>query len=136
MTYKIQNKETGDIIDTLVTLHEAKKALENYENQDKKDGNYEPDFYEIVENQYSIYHLKEGDYSWSLKKVIGSKDEAIEELQRWADIDASNLEDEAIIVSLEDVGEGYGHDQNYYRVMKSEEKYLTRNEAVKIYCYY
>lgn len=47
--YAIQDRETGTRIDIFGTLEEAKKALEEYENDDMKDGVYTPDFYEIVE---------------------------------------------------------------------------------------
>lgn len=49
------NRETGTFIDEFETLEEAKKAIEEYEAQDKKDGVYEADFYEVEdENHYSI----------------------------------------------------------------------------------
>ena len=46
-TYKIQNKETGTVIESGLTLEDAKKTLDAFEAQDKEDGIYEPDFYEI-----------------------------------------------------------------------------------------
>ena len=45
----IQQRETGSHIAYLDTMHQAEKQLEAYEEQDKKDGTYEPDFYEITE---------------------------------------------------------------------------------------
>lgn len=49
------NRETGTFIDEFETLEEAKKAIEEYEAQDKKDGVYEADFYEVEdENHCSI----------------------------------------------------------------------------------
>ena len=47
--YATQDRETGTMIDIFDTLEEAEKALEEYENDDMKDGVYTPDFYEIVE---------------------------------------------------------------------------------------
>ena len=47
--YAIQDKETGTRIDIFGTLEEAEKALEEYENDDMKEGVYTSDFYEIVE---------------------------------------------------------------------------------------
>ena len=47
--YAIQDKETGTRIDTFDTLEEAKRTLEEYENDDMKEGVYTSDFYEIVE---------------------------------------------------------------------------------------
>lgn len=48
-TYTIQDKEAGNVIETGLTLDEAKATLEKFENDDKKEGSYTPDFYEIVE---------------------------------------------------------------------------------------
>jgi hypothetical protein len=45
--FSIRCKETGTLIDEFANLTEAKNALFEYETEDKKDGTYEPDFYEI-----------------------------------------------------------------------------------------
>ena len=45
--YIIQDSEAGNFIDKYITLNEAKKALINFETQDKKEGIYKPYFYEI-----------------------------------------------------------------------------------------
>ena len=47
--FVIRDSEAGNLIDTFNTLEEAKNELSDYEEQDKKDGTYEEDFYEIVE---------------------------------------------------------------------------------------
>lgn len=47
--YIIQDSETGTFIDQFDTYQEAQKELERYENEDKQDGTFTPDFYEIVE---------------------------------------------------------------------------------------
>tara|TARA_R110000868_G_scaffold400868_1_gene675588 strand:+ start:2250 stop:2405 length:156 start_codon:yes stop_codon:yes gene_type:complete len=47
--YKIQDKETGTIIEDNLTENEAKKLLIVYEIEDNKNEIYEKDFYEIVE---------------------------------------------------------------------------------------
>ena len=47
--YGIQDREAGNLIDVFNTLSEAKMELSRYEESDKEDGIYEPDFYEIVE---------------------------------------------------------------------------------------
>ena len=47
--YARQDKETGTEIDIFSTLEEAEKALEQYEDDDIKEGVYTADFYEIVE---------------------------------------------------------------------------------------
>lgn len=47
--YIIQDRETGTFIDEFNSYTEALKGLEEFENDDKKEGIYTPDFYEIVE---------------------------------------------------------------------------------------
>jgi hypothetical protein len=47
--YKIQDRQAGNIIDTCLTLAEAKNLLNQFEKEDKKDGCFEVNFYEIVE---------------------------------------------------------------------------------------
>jgi hypothetical protein len=47
--YKIQDRQTGELIESNLTLEQAKQILEVFETTDKSDGTYEPDFYEIVE---------------------------------------------------------------------------------------
>lgn len=47
--YIIQDREAGNIISTFLTMSDAQTALNEYENSDKKDGIYVPDFYEIKE---------------------------------------------------------------------------------------
>ena len=46
--YIIQDKEAGNIIESNLTLEKANELLKLYEETDKKEGNYTPDFYEIV----------------------------------------------------------------------------------------
>lgn len=49
------DKETGTFIEEFATIEEAKKAIEKYENDDKKERTYTKDFYDIVdENHISI----------------------------------------------------------------------------------
>lgn len=48
--YIIRDREAGNIINTFSTYKEAEKMLNEYEEQDKKDGYYTPNFYEIKEN--------------------------------------------------------------------------------------
>lgn len=47
--YITRDREAGNVIDEFKTLQEAEKALAEYEEQDKKDGTYTPDFYEVAE---------------------------------------------------------------------------------------
>ena len=59
-TYKIQDREAGNVIETGLSLNEAKRQLSKFEEQDKKDGYFTPDFYEIKElTQIERYeHIK------------------------------------------------------------------------------
>lgn len=47
--FNIQNRETGDVIDTLPDYDQAVLLVEQYERQDKSNGDYVNDFYEIAE---------------------------------------------------------------------------------------
>ena len=49
MSWIVRDKETGTGIDIFDTLEEAERTLEEYENDDMKEGVYTADFYEIVE---------------------------------------------------------------------------------------
>lgn len=42
------DKEAGNKIEEFATIEEAKKAILEYEKDDKKEGIYTPDFYDIV----------------------------------------------------------------------------------------
>lgn len=45
----IRDRETGTLIDEFETVEEARAELQKYENQDKEDGSFEPNFYELIE---------------------------------------------------------------------------------------
>ena len=45
-------KETGDKIEQFDTSKEAAECIKLYEEQDKADGDYSPDFYDIVNDEY------------------------------------------------------------------------------------
>ena len=49
MKFTIRDREAGNTIDSFDTIEAAKKALADYEAEDKADGTYTEDFYEIVE---------------------------------------------------------------------------------------
>ena len=49
MNIVIRDREAGNVITEFDTVEEAKKELEKYEEQDKKDGTYTEDFYEIYD---------------------------------------------------------------------------------------
>lgn len=46
-TFIIQDRETGNVIESNLTFEEAVKKVSEFENSDKKEGIYVPDFYEI-----------------------------------------------------------------------------------------
>ena len=48
MMYVVRDREAGNVITQFETMEEAQKELEKYEEQDKKDGTYLEDFYEIA----------------------------------------------------------------------------------------
>jgi hypothetical protein len=47
--YVIQDREARNIIEECDTLAEAQHILQQYEEEDKEEGMYTDDFYEIVE---------------------------------------------------------------------------------------
>ena len=49
MKYITRDREAGNVIDEFATLAEAEAAIEKYEADDKEEGIYEPDFYEVAE---------------------------------------------------------------------------------------
>ena len=49
--YIIQDREAGNLIDTFDSMEMAEKALESYERDDRRDGVYVENFYEIVESE-------------------------------------------------------------------------------------
>ena len=48
MMYVVRDREAGNVITQFETMEEAQKEIEIYEEQDKKDGTYTEDFYEIA----------------------------------------------------------------------------------------
>lgn len=51
--YYVASKESGDFIDSFETVTEAAQAIKKYEEQDKEEGIYEDDFYEIETEDHS-----------------------------------------------------------------------------------
>lgn len=49
MMYKVQDRETGTVIEDGLTLEEARVILREFETEDRADGTYTPGFYEISE---------------------------------------------------------------------------------------
>jgi len=50
-TYKIQDREAGNVIESGLTLEAANALLVQYEETDKTEGTYSPNFYEVVEDE-------------------------------------------------------------------------------------
>ena len=50
-TYKIQDREAGNVIEIGLTSQQANDLLNQFEETDKKEGNFMPDFYEIKEEE-------------------------------------------------------------------------------------
>lgn len=48
MKYYTADREAGNKIEWFNTLDEAKQAIAAYEEEDKRDGTYTPNFYDIV----------------------------------------------------------------------------------------
>ena len=48
MTYLIRDYEAGNLIESCNTLEAAQAIVKQYEMQDKADGTFTEDFYEIV----------------------------------------------------------------------------------------
>lgn len=48
-TIKIQNRETGTVIELASTMQEAKNIVKSYEEEDRNNGEFIENFYEIVE---------------------------------------------------------------------------------------
>ena len=55
-TYKIQDREAGNVFENGLTYEEAKNRLAEFEYEDKKFGIYEEGFYELVEEK--IYRVQ------------------------------------------------------------------------------
>lgn len=47
--YITRDREAGNVIDEFLTRDEAEKAIEQYEETDREDETYTPDFYEVAE---------------------------------------------------------------------------------------
>ena len=61
--YAVRDKEAGNIIDVFSSLREAKNALKEYEDEDKKNDEYTEDFYEIAKRN------KNGTYDTFVEQV-------------------------------------------------------------------
>lgn len=53
MKIYIANKETGMFIEQVGTIAGAKALIEQYERIDKANDDYEPDFYDVVDENHN-----------------------------------------------------------------------------------
>ena len=70
--YKTQERETGTLIDLFYTKEYADMAVAEYEKQDKENGTYTPDFYEVKEldvEEYTRYRI--GMEITAIRKAAG-----------------------------------------------------------------
>ena len=49
------NRETGDKIDSFMNLEDAVDAIRMYEIDDRIDGSYTEDFYDVYNDTYDLY---------------------------------------------------------------------------------
>ena len=49
-TFKIQDREAGNVIATGLPLEQAKQEVKLMEKEDLQNGDFVPDFYEIIED--------------------------------------------------------------------------------------
>jgi len=67
MTFRTQNRETGQPIETgILTRERAEEIIQMYETDDKAQGVYEPDFYEVAEE--STGSMKHTQGEWTAKR--------------------------------------------------------------------
>ena len=57
MRFAIRDRECGNVSEECTKIDTARKLLDLFENQDKADGTYEKDFYEIydTEKEETVY---------------------------------------------------------------------------------
>lgn len=51
MRYQIRDREAGNYIETVATIREAIKVIRQYEAEDKAEGTYTENFYEIYDTE-------------------------------------------------------------------------------------
>lgn len=60
MKYIIRDREAGNVITWFATREEAEEELAKYEAEDKRDGSFTEDFYEIVEEKTEMSEKTNG----------------------------------------------------------------------------
>ena len=76
MWYTVNN-ETGEKIDSFMTLEDAVKAIRMYERDDKIDGSYTEDFYDVYNDTYDLY--AHGDWKHVYELAILCSDNCTKE---------------------------------------------------------
>ena len=67
----IRDREAGNVIDTFITYEQALKTMQEYEEDDRRDGSYTDDFYEITTQEQAEAHRDEdGSMIWSRCWVV------------------------------------------------------------------
>lgn len=76
--YVTRDRQTGTVIDEFATREAAEAAIREYEAQDKADGNYEPDFYEVAENPSAcITKIEQRDGAQLIDWECGGEDDHV-----------------------------------------------------------
>lgn len=80
MKYYVANHETGDLIEEVNSVEEGNKLIAEYEEEDKKEGAYEPDFYCIMDvTKFVVFEEDNGKKNYDLTiKVCDTLEEAKE----------------------------------------------------------
>lgn len=50
--YWVACRETGEKIECFKTIEEAKNRITQFENEDKENGDFTPDFYDVVDDEF------------------------------------------------------------------------------------
>jgi hypothetical protein len=85
--YQIQDKEAGNVIEAYLTHEQAIKTLKKYEERDRIDNDFTPDFYEIVE----MDDMLKTEIN-KLQKVEAISEKILAKLESMVDIDPCGLE--------------------------------------------
>ena len=88
-------KENGDLIDEFNAFEDAVNAIKEYEDTDKENGTYTPDFYEIIEKSHYPIYLDDD-----------CKFDSLADVCEWFGIDASDYNETngfPLYTSAEDV---------------------------------
>ena len=49
--YVVRDREAGNVIERVASIEEGEALIAEYEEADRKDGTYTPDFYEVVKGE-------------------------------------------------------------------------------------